>query len=70
MALPQLQADWCTRQGPACLRAVCHDLKRAGAVEDLREIREKQLLKYKLALCHQRWWDDLALHVRCALLLL
>ena len=71
VALPKLQAEWCTRQGHACLRAIVHDLEKTdGAVENLRTIRIRQILQHQLANCHELKWDNLAAHVRYALFLL
>jgi hypothetical protein len=67
-ALPQLQVDWCRRQGPDCLRAVVHDIRRAGqqAIEYLRKDVMKQSLKH-LAKPKGRGWEKLTGIVRCAL---
>lgn len=64
--LPQLQVNWCTRQGPDCLRAFNHELKIQGAIESLREPRMKHAVKVDLERCQSRKWDELTTYVRCA----
>jgi hypothetical protein len=62
-ARARLEAEWCTQQGPDCLRGLVAQLQQPEEQKRLRTARFRTVIETQLSMHEGQRWDELAKHV-------